>query len=146
VFHRRKKVIQDWIDMRVSKWWQNFNFGVKYPRDSILSSTNVQLHKGMLGLNLWLIFTVCKYLYVSKSTVIKNWKGEKGNPCVCICPLFDISDSRFDISSTKYLCFCCTVVFVRLLPSSMRSVIWITGGETPFSPNTLDLHYSTLLK
>ncbi len=26
VFHRRKKGMQIWNDMRVSKWWQNFNF------------------------------------------------------------------------------------------------------------------------
>lgn len=65
--------------------------------------------------------------------------------CVYPCPLFDIPDSQLDISSTKYLCFCSTAGFVRLLPSSVRSIIWITGGETPFSPVTLEpaLEYIT---
>ncbi len=31
VFHRRKKVITVWNDMRVNKWWQNFKVWVNYP-------------------------------------------------------------------------------------------------------------------
>ncbi len=30
MFHRRKKVIQVWNYMKVSKWWQNFHFCVNY--------------------------------------------------------------------------------------------------------------------
>lgn len=94
-----------------------------------------------------------RYLYVSKTTsVIKTEKVKQKyrsvsfkSVCVHLCPLFDISDSQLNISSTKYVCFCSTAGFVRLLPSSVCSVIWITGGETPFSPNTLEptLQYIT---
>ncbi len=31
IFGRTKKVIQIWNYIRVSKWWQNFYFGVNYP-------------------------------------------------------------------------------------------------------------------
>lgn len=31
VFHRRKKCIPGWPNMRVSKWWQNCPFWVNYP-------------------------------------------------------------------------------------------------------------------
>jgi len=31
VFSRRNKFIQVWNNLRVRKWWQNFNFGVNYP-------------------------------------------------------------------------------------------------------------------
>ncbi len=31
VFSRTKKFIQVWNYLRVSKWWQNFNFWVNYP-------------------------------------------------------------------------------------------------------------------
>jgi len=36
VLHRRKKVIEVWNDMRVSKWWQNCNFWVIYPFNSAI--------------------------------------------------------------------------------------------------------------
>ncbi len=31
MFNIRKKSVQDWNDMRVSKWWQNVHFWVNYP-------------------------------------------------------------------------------------------------------------------
>ncbi len=31
VFSRTKKFIQDWIYLRMSKWWQDFHFWVNYP-------------------------------------------------------------------------------------------------------------------
>jgi len=36
---QRKKIIQDWSDMRVSKWWQNFNFWLNH---SFKDSNNVE--------------------------------------------------------------------------------------------------------
>jgi len=35
VFSRRKKLIQVCNNLRVSKWWQNFNFWVEYPMPKI---------------------------------------------------------------------------------------------------------------
>ncbi len=34
VFSRTKTFIQVWIYLRMSKWWQNFHFGVNYPFNS----------------------------------------------------------------------------------------------------------------
>ncbi len=31
MFHRRKKVIKVWNDIRLSKWWQNFNIHINFP-------------------------------------------------------------------------------------------------------------------
>ncbi len=38
VLHRRKKAIQICKDMRASKWWQNFNFGLKHDFKSLFLS------------------------------------------------------------------------------------------------------------
>ncbi len=42
VFHRRRKCIQVWNNMRANKGWQNLNFSVNYPflRDCSLKNAN----------------------------------------------------------------------------------------------------------
>jgi len=39
VFSKRKKLIQVWNNLRVSKWWQNFHFWVEYPFKSAKSKS-----------------------------------------------------------------------------------------------------------
>ncbi len=43
VFHRRKKGMQIWNDMRVSKWWQNFNFRWTIPLNWSLAISGCEI-------------------------------------------------------------------------------------------------------
>lgn len=42
LFHRRKKVLQVWKQMMVSKWWPNFHCGVNYTFKFLSANISVQ--------------------------------------------------------------------------------------------------------
>ncbi len=73
IFHRRKKVMQVWYNMRVSKWWQNKFFWVNCPFNNQLIALVLQKHENSKYLaHIAHIFFTKYYVCNNKKVPAKN--------------------------------------------------------------------------
>lgn len=77
MFHKRKKVLHILNEMRVSKWGQNFNFGMNYPFKIFEANCLLNIQQNQKSRPLPEHFDLAQILCIAPASFIYQSENEK---------------------------------------------------------------------